>query len=242
MLWILLSPAFAVTSPEVVATWSLAVDGVAVGTREIRVRYEGESGERMRILEAYTELHGGVKKKERFAYRQRLTANSHEGAPASFTSVIEEDGASREVQARFGDGHWSVSVAAVGEVRSYELRPTRVDLSTVDLFDPEADQKIAGRASARILSAEAGKILEGPVSSLGAGEVTIGGEQLPVDGWEWQTELGPWRFWYASNGFLVRYEVPLVDRRVTGELLGAAPRGVDEFPVGLPPAIEVEDL
>jgi hypothetical protein len=241
-MWMLLQSAFAGTTPDVGATWSLAVDGQEVGTREIRVRYEGTSGERVRILEAYTEFHSGERRKTRTDYRQRLTANAREGSPASFHSVIDADGDPREVQARFSDGRWSVTVAEMSGVRSYDLRPARVDLSTVDLFDPESDRKIAGLANARILSAEVGKILEGPVIALGSSDVVVGDELLAVEGYEWQTELGPWRFWYAANGFLVRYEVPLMDHVVRAELIGSAPRAIDEFPVSPVPTVESEDL
>lgn len=225
------------------ARWTLQVDGVSVGSREVSVRYEGESGARVRVLEGYTALSGGVKKKERYAYEQRLTANSHEAAPASFTSAVSTDGVGREVQARFTEGRWAVSVVeASGKSKAYELPAARVDLSTVDLFDPESDRKITQLTSARILSAEIGKILEGPVRPLGPSTWIAGGESMVVDGYEWQTELGPWRFWYASNGFLVRYEVPLLGRRVSAELDGPAPRGIDEFAVGGAPPVEVEEL
>lgn len=224
------------------ATWSLSVDGAPVGTRSIAVRYEGQTGDRTRIVEVYTDVRGGVKKKDRWSYQQRLTATSREGDPASFASVIDANGAPREIQARFADGVWHVSVSEPSGTRTYELRPTRVDLSTIDLLDPEANRRIAGLDQARILSAEIGKILEGPVTALGPSQVTVGAETLEVEGWEWQTDLGAWRFWYAADGFLLKYEQPLLDRVVTAELSGEAPRTVDEFAVPAGPAVEAEDL
>ena len=47
-------PAHAEAPPPVLdAVWKLTVDGVDAGTRTVRVRYEGTSGERVRIEPRY---------------------------------------------------------------------------------------------------------------------------------------------------------------------------------------------
>jgi hypothetical protein len=225
--------------PELDAVWKLTVDGADVGTRTVKVRYEGTSGQRVRILEAYTELRAPPPSTKRsnkpvpevYAFRQRLTANSNDGGPASFHSVMDGEGDAREVQARFAEGEWTITVANPEGTKIYRFQPARVDLSTVDLIDPESDRRIRIGDNLRILSADIGRILEGPVRSLGPSEVALGGERVTVEGYEWQTEQGAWRLWYASNGFLVRYDAPLLDRVVHAELTGPPPRSIDEFPV-----------
>lgn len=233
--------------PEIDAVWALTVDGVSVGTRAVKVRYETDQDTRVRVFEAWTELTGG-RRRDAYAWRQRLTANARDGTPASFHAVTESDGVGHEIQGRFADGAWHVTVADPDGTRTYALQPTRVDLSTVDLFDPESDRRIRQDDNLRILSADIGKILEGPVLDLGASVIDVGGEPIPVQGYEWRTPQGSWRLWYASNGFLVRYEAPLhlrgdrPDRVVRAELTGAAPRAVDEFPVAFPRPVDAVDL
>ncbi|MEZ4239443.1 MAG: DUF6134 family protein [Myxococcota bacterium] len=246
--WLLTAPAEADSpAPEIDAVWALSVDGVPVRTLTVKVHYEREDDTRVRVVEAWTELAGG-RKRTAYAWRQRLTANARDGTPASFHAVTEDDGVPHEIQGRFADGAWHVTIAEPDGTRTYALPPARVDLSTVDLFDPESDRKLATGANVRILSADIGKILEGPVVGLGPAVLEVGGEPVPVDGYEWRTPQGAWTLWYASNGFLVRYDAPLLlhgggpERTVHAELTGQAPRAVDEFAVAPLPRVEGLDL
>lgn len=230
---------------ELGLVWMLTVDGTPAGTREVRVFYEGQSGDRVRIFEAYTELDDLEQKRRKrkdpeVSYRQRLTANSHEGAPASFHSTLDLQGAPVEVQARWASGTWRLAVTDHGGTRTTTVNPSRIDLSTVDLFDPESTRRLAGREYARILDAASGAIVEGPVVALGPTELTLSGEPMWVEGWEWQTPEGPWRLWYAWNGFVVRFEGPVGGKRVDAKLIGGAPRAIDEF--AIPPQPDVEAL
>ncbi len=225
--------------------WMLSVDGEPAGTREVRVHYEGQSGDRVRIFEAYTEVWGEAKRKKQdppIVYRQRLTANSHEGAPASFHATIDDGGLSREVQARWASGTWRLAVTDAAGTQTSTINPSRLDLSTVDLFDPESSLSLVGRDHARVLDAVDGTIVEGPVISLGASEIEVGGEPLWVDGWEWRPPQGTWRLFYALNGFVVRFEGPVGGRVVDAKLIGGAPRAIDEFGVPAPPQVEELDL
>jgi hypothetical protein len=233
--------------PEINAVWALSVDGVEVGTRAVKVRYEPDADTRVRVFEAWTEMTGG-RRRDAYVWRQRMTATARDGTPASFHAVTETDGVPHEIQGRYGDGEWHVTVVDEDGTRTYALSPARVDLSTVDLFDPESDRRIRPGDNLRILSADIGKILEGPVVDLGASVIDLGGEALGVRGFEWRTPQGAWRLWYAENGFLVRYETPMLsrsggpDRVVHAELTGAAPRAVDEFPVTFPGPVDALDL
>jgi hypothetical protein len=240
ILW--LSLARAEPPPELGVVWGLTVDGVPVGTREVRVRYEGDTGERIRVVEAYTDLEGGKAKKGRFAFQERLTANSHEGSPASFTAVSSANGADREVQARFGDGVWHVMLATAEGEQALTFNAGRIDLSTVDLLDPESERRLAHYDRVQILSSDLGRVLEGEVVPLGATEITVGGEIILAEGFELRAPEGSWRYWYASNGFLLRYEEPRLGRAVVGTMIGSAPRAIDEFQVPSPPVVEELDL
>lgn len=227
--------ALAEPPPELGVVWGLTIDGVPVGTQELRVRYEGETGGRVRIVEAYTEI---TARRGRFAFRQRLTANSQEGAPASVHAVSEAAGVTREVQARFAGGAWHVEVQGPEGARSLTLHPAAIDLSWVDLFDPESDRRLAQYDVVKILSVASGEVLEGRVMPLGPRDVSVGGEVLWTEGFALWTATSEWRFWYAANGFLVRYEEPRPEGRVDALMLGAAPRAVDEFQVPAPPRVE----
>lgn len=243
MIW--LATAFAeppAAGPELGVIWGLTVEGEPVGTREVRVRYEGETGRRVRIVESFTELAGGKAKKDRFAFRERLTASSHEGFPASFHAVSEADGAGREVQARFGEGVWHVNLADGAGEQTFTVAANRIDLSTVDLLDPESDRHLAQYDQVRILFADLGRVLDGQVAALGASPVSVGGETILAEGFELRTDEGAWRYWYASNGFLLRYEEPRLGRVVVGTMIGSAPRAIDEFQVPPPPVIEALEV
>lgn len=219
----------------------LSVDGTPVGHRTLTVRRTDAD---IRVIEGYAEVSGkGLKGTDRkLRWQQRVTAASHEGAPASFSVALESNGAGREVQARWGHGLWTVTVSGESGTRTHSLNPGRVDLSTVDLFDPDSPRTLAGRDYARILTAESGKIEEGPIAPLGTERLQVGGEELEVEGYEWTTAQGTYRFWYAENGFLVRYSSPLMGLDVEAELLGPAPRGIDEFAVPYRSTAVIEEI
>ncbi len=225
----------------------LTVDGQPAGTREVSVRYEGPTGERVRIFEAYTKIDPpptGKRRKRRAPpepiFRQRLTANSHEGAPASFHSTLVSDGIPLEIQARYATGAWRLAVTGVEGTRTTTIKPSDIDLSTVDLFDPESERKLAGLEHARILDAASGQVLEGEVVPLGPSELEINGEMMWVDGWEWRAPQASWRLFYALNGFVVRFQGAIGGQEVDARLIGGAPRAIDEF--GIPPQPRIEEI
>lgn len=227
--------------PELGVVWALTIDGQPVGTRELRVRFEGEPGDLSRFIESWTELNVG-RRREAVGYRQRLSADASDGQPASFHATLDLDGEAREVQARFIGGVWRLMVSTPAGTEHETLHPSRVDLSTVDLFDPEAERRLAHYEYAHVLSAEVGRVLEGPVVALGPEDVVVGGETLSTERFEWRTPEATWRFWYASNGFLVKYEAPVLGHLVQAMIVGQVPRSVDEFPIPGTPVIEELDL
>lgn len=231
-------------SAELGVIWGLAVAGRPVGTREVVVRTQSFAQETVRFLESWTDLRltDDDKHTPDVVFRQRLTANSQDGRPASFTSVTETAEGTVELQARCTGSSWDLVWTEDGASRTQQVGARTVDLSTVDLFDPEADRKLARLDTARVLVDFAGRTATGPVVPLGPDDVVIGGETLTVEGFEWRSDLGAMRFWYAANGFLVKYELPLAGTVVTATMLGAAPRPIDDFQVPGRGAVEALDL
>ena len=72
--------------------WDLSVKGTAVGTRELTVRYLESDGGASRILESFTDLNGTVGP-VKVRWRQRMTAHVDAREPASFHSVMDQNGA-----------------------------------------------------------------------------------------------------------------------------------------------------
>jgi len=239
MLW-WLALAWADPRPPTSLSWALTVDGVAVGWRRVDISWADAEH---RVFTGGMTLDGSALdgKLRKIRYEQALSANSQQGRPASFTASIDDGRRAREVQARRTGTTWTIVVSEDGEARTHTLPHTRVDLSTVDLLDPESERSLLGRDYARILLAETGKIEEGAVRRVGTQRVMVVDEEVEV--LEWSTSEGPYRLWYAPNGWLVRWEVPLMGLRVQGVLQGEAPRATDEFPVGDPVGtIEVFNL
>jgi hypothetical protein len=215
-------------------------DGEHLGWRQVEVSW---SDEEHRMFSGHTWFEEGRRKRRTF--EQHLSANAEQGRPASFSSTLEGAEGARTVQARRAGITWTVTVDDARGPRTHHLPHTRVDLSSVDLFDPMSERGLKGRSHVRLLSAETGKIEAGPVEYLGNEELVVGGEPLYTAVYRWSTEVGVHRYWYASNGWLVRFEVPLQERLVVGELYGGAPRSEDEFPVPAafrPGPIDVLDL
>ena len=193
--------------------------------------------------EAFTDVNGQVGP-IRARYRQRMTAHIAPGEPASFHSVVEENGRLMEIQGRWTPSVWMVTTTADRKSRSTDLPLNRVDLSTADLMDPYTRVGLDGRKEARILSAETGDVLMGTVEPLGVEELSIAGTPVQVSGWRWTGPQGANTFWYNADGFLVKYQTQLLGIVLDAVLHAPPPGGVDDFPVaaGTGRSIEVIDL
>lgn len=230
------------TDLEHTLVWNLSVAGQPVGTRQLTVRYiEGDAGTN-RILESYTDLAGRLGPLD-VRYRQRMTAHVDAREPAAFHSVIDQNGAGVEVQGRWTPSAWIVTQTGNGRSRTTEMPLTRIDLSTADLMDPYSRLPLSRFDEARILSAETGDVLVGPVEKLGVSEVKIGGQTVQVSGYAWTSPMGRSEFRYSADGFLVSYVTQLLGVEIAAVLQDPPPGGVDDFPVATaPPKIEEVDL
>ena len=241
MLLLLASLAQAGTADPVSLTWDLSINNKAVGTRTLTMRTDESQLGELRTLQAYTEVDASVFGIS-FAYKQRLTANADIG-PASFISVIDQGGTISQVQGRKAALGWIMTVATAGRSRTYDIATGDVDLSTADLLDPQSRVPLSRFERARVLSAETGEVLEGPVEPLGPSEIRIDGQDVPVEGYTWTTDQGAGTFWYTSEGWLVRFESRILGQRLSGTLSDPPPAGQDDAPVDLfGPGLQATEL
>lgn len=240
MIFALLASALAAPSADL--RWNLSVGGQPIGTREVKVKiFPGDEGTR-RILESWTQIDGRLGPIN-VAYRQRLTAHAEGAQPASFHSVIDNNGEATEIQGRWTPSGWSVNTNVDGRVRSADYGIGRVDLSTADLFDPLSRVGLEGRSSARVLSAITGDVLDGAVTSLGSRDLKIGGRSVAVEGWTWASPEGKSDFYYSGEGYLVKFRMVLLGVEVEGVLDQVPPGGIDDFPVSVGrPTVEILPL
>jgi hypothetical protein len=210
--------------------WDLSVRGQAVGSRELTVRYLESDGGTNRILESYTDLNGAVGPLK-VRWRQRMTAHVDAREPADFHSVIDQGGTVLEVQGRWTPAAWHVTTTSNGRSRTSDLPIGRIDLSSADLMDPYTMLPLSHFSEARVLSAESGEVLVGPVEVLGVSEIRVKNTPIQVSGYAWTSPQGRSEFYYSADGFLVRYRTQLLGVELEALLREPPPGGVDDFPV-----------
>jgi hypothetical protein len=223
--------------------WDLSVGGSVVGTRKLTIKYVPDDQGTRRILESFTDIDGQVGP-IRARFRQRMTAHIGPREPASFHSVVEENGRLMEIQGRWTPSAWMLTTTADRRSRTVDLPLNRVDLSTADLMDPYSMVSL-GRlgTEARILSAESGDVQQGPLKPLGVEELSIDKVPVQVSGYEWTSPQGKNTYWYSPDGFLVKYQTQLLGVTLDAVLQDPPPGGVDDFPVAAgSAAIEQVDL
>jgi len=212
--------------------WDLSVGSTPVGTRKLTIKYVPDDEGTRRILESLTDVDGQVGP-IRARFRQRMTAHIGPHEPASFHSVVEENGRLMEIQGRWTPSAWMVTTTADRRSRSVDMPLNRVDLSTADLMDPYTQFGLDKLTEARVLSAESGDVVVGPVEKLGVEEITIDGIPVQVSGYQWASPQGTQSFWYSSDGFLVKYQTQLLGVTLDALLQDPPPGGVDDFPVAV---------
>ena len=211
-------------------TYELQLENQHVGRRILVVK-DIEGTFKRRVMEVWTEVNAQTLG-SRFTYKQRLTGHVM-GGPASFHSVIKQSGRSKEIQGRRAGVGWQISIVEKGRARSWSLDSEEVDLSTVDLFNPDARTHLTRLKYARIFSAETGDILEGEVRPLGQSRLHIAGHNVDVQGYSLQSDNTQATFYFTGDGLLVKYETYLIGLAISGTLMKPPPPGRDEFPVAM---------
>ena len=227
---LLLASLVASATPDTL-TWDMSFAGQSVGSRTVTVRTENTRIGELRIIQADTHIKAGFVGMQ-FEWRQRLTANADVG-PSSFISVTKNGGEISEIQGRRAATGWIVSTNREGHEKWDEFDADAIDLSTADLMDPGTTVPLARFEKARVLSTETGQILTGTVEPIGPSDIAIKGKNVPVDGYTWTTDEGTARFFYTSEGYLVRFETRLMGKVIQGTLREPPPLGADEQPVVL---------
>jgi hypothetical protein len=239
-MWWCLAVAHAAGDQKLV--WDLSVKGVNVGSRELTVREMDGADGPSRVLESYTEINGMIGPLK-VRWRQRMTAHVDARQPASFISVVDQNGTVLEIQGRWTPSAWMVTTTTNGRARTTEMPLPRIDLSTADLIDPNSRLPLSHFTEARMLSAESGEVLVGPLERLGVSELPIDGQPIQVTGYAWTNPQGRSEFQYSADGFLVKYRTQLLGVEVEAVLRDPPPGGSDDFPVAVrPPAVEILDL
>lgn len=222
--------------------WDLSVKGVNVGSRELTVRTMDGADGQSRILESFTDINGMVGPLK-VRWRQRMTAHVDAREPAAFTSVVDQNGSLLEIQGRWTPTGWQITSTTNGRSRSTDMPLSRVDLSTADLMDPSSRLPLSHYDEVRVLSAESGEVLVGPVEKLGVSEVTIDGQAIQVTGYAWTSPQGRSELMFSADGWLVKYSAQLLGIQVDALLRDPPPGGSDDFPVAVrPPKVEALDL
>ncbi len=210
-------------------TWDVLYEGQKVGERTATIKYVPDQDGTRRIIESTTTIDATAKGIP-YTFEQRLTAHAG-NTPASFHSVVKDNGAPREIQGRYTPVGWTVSVVERGRTRSWDLAATKVNLSSADLLDPETRVPLTALQSAQLMSVETGEVITGDVKNLGTSEVDVGGTPMAVNGVAWESSTGPSTFYYTSDGVLVRYEIDVMGKSLVATLREAPPPGVDDRPV-----------
>lgn len=186
--------------------YSLQVDDQPVGQREVSIRYlPGEYGE-VRLLESYTEFRVDLAG-QAFEVKQRLSGMGGAGR-GDFSCAMSQNGENREVQVSKQPRGWVVSLAELGRVRSWELGASAFDGTSISLLDPGA-LSLSGRSRLRILAAETGDVVEGPLTEAGQRSISVGDDAVEGQVFDWETSEGAVELVYHPDGVLLEYSMPV---------------------------------
>jgi YD repeat-containing protein len=201
--------------------YALTLSNQPIGERAVTIRQLETPTGTLQLLQAWTFFTFDTPV-GKFQYRQRLAARLGEG---SFTSSIDDGGSIREVQAhRNPEGAWQVTVIADGKIKTWALPAKAIDLVSPDFLDGQrtlwtlealaASAEEGQHASLKVLAAETGAILDGPLIDLGIDEIEIGTRTVAAHGFTWSPEGQKTTLWYTAEGLLLGWTTELGGRRL----------------------------
>lgn len=218
--------------------YDLAVEGAAVGTREVTIKYYSRpSGER-HVIETFTHLVApGV------TFDSRGTGLSTPSS-AQFSSATDRNGSRSAVAAReLPQGGWQVTVQSGG--KETDRNETEVRVSTLDLMDPARIALLDAPGSFGLIIAETGDAVVGTLSTGEPGTVKIGGVRVPVTRYTLAGSGASARFMISGDGLLVSSEVRWLGLDMVAtlrDLPAARDYGVVETTEGLGSGVQEGDL
>jgi hypothetical protein len=186
MLLLLLPTALASETWDLTYTVTLA--DAPVGQRVLTVTYlPGPHGEQ-RLLECYTDAPG---------VKQRVSGTP-EGA---FAALNQQGGAHWEVQSAAVPTGWMVSYADSAGLQQDTLRLGAFDATSLSLMDP--GQVLEPDPSFRVLSAETGEVLTGPLTQVGPTQVQVGDTLVDGTEYSWASPTGAIRVVTDPTGLVL---------------------------------------
>ncbi|MCK6515028.1 hypothetical protein L6R46_08245 [Myxococcota bacterium] len=210
---LLLGLAPAEAAESVSLRYLLAVDGEVIGHRDLKINYlPSDSGE-LRLMESFTELTFSIAGQP-YTYKQRLGGLGG----GNFSSAISDNGTGREVQAVRSSLGWTVTVAEGKTAEVYALGPSAFDLTSLSLHDPAVAESLAGRSSLKVLVAETGGVMEGPLRQAADVQIKLGGQMITCDEYVWSLPEGEVRLDYGPDGHLMRYTTRVAGKVITATL------------------------
>jgi len=226
---LLLAPAAFADDVKQEFVWDIHLDGQKVGERSMTVKYLPDENGTRRVIESLTHIDATAKGVP-YTFEQRLTAHAGDD-PASFHSVVKDNGTPREIQGRYSPIGWTVTVVERGRTRTWDMEATQIDISSADLLDPETRVPLSGYENVQLLSVETGAVMTGEVVNSGASDLDIGGTKVPTNKIAWQADTGNTTLYYTSDGVLVSYEMAILGKSLIAKLRELPPPGVDDAPL-----------
>jgi hypothetical protein len=183
-------------------TYDIALNGAAVGTRELTIRYlPREDGER-RVLEAWSDV---TIAGQHLACR---TTGQSSARGATFTSAVEQQGNVAQVQGiALPGGGWRVTEADATGVHETTLGHAQVRLTSLDLLDPGRNGVLAGGGDILMLLVETGDVFTGAVDAGQPGTTKVAGQKVAVTRYSVQGKDGLATFDIDADGILVKSEL-----------------------------------
>jgi len=203
--------------------YTLRLGATEVGERTVTIRQLETPTGTLRLLQGWTSFIIPLPTGD-FHYRQRLAARLGQG---NFTAAIDDGGKAREVQAhRTPDGAWQITIISGGTLKSWALPANAIDLASPDFVDGEqtlwkletiaAAVESGQTATLKVLAAETGAILEGPLKDLGVDEIEVGDRTVAAHGFTWTPGGQETTLWYTAEGLLVGWSSQVGGKRLEG--------------------------
>lgn len=217
----------AATAPEAeqTLTFDLVVNGAVAGRRDVTITYLTPSqpgGSESRLIKTWTELDARA---GAWTVQLQNRSSGHISATESgFTSSLSFNGKVSEVQgATLPDGRWQMHGVFNRRLQTWELRRTEVDLSSLDLLDPVRAKVMAELGRARILSAETGQIMTGPIEDLGEQVLVIRGQEVVVHRYAWTPPEGRFELAWSEDGLLLDWSITASGQTIDARLRSLPP-------------------
>lgn len=223
-------------------SYRLVLDGAEVGQREVTVRYLDDD---VRLIEAQTTL-GLTVGRQVVDFEQRLAGRGRRST-GGFVASNRESETRSQVQLVEHDTGWTrVVIDPWGETLD-ELPWAAFDETSLSLMDPGATRRFQGLTTLRVLSAETGDVLSGPLEEVGSKTIQVDGEPTEATAYVWQPAgLGNITLVYGTRGHLLAWTWSYFGVLVKGQITSGLPpersweESIDAGLMG--PALTAEEL